>query len=614
MGQGLLWQRPQGVVQIRYLDGHRLRRAVLAGINRLNERSEQLNNINVYPVPDADTGTNMSATMRSAGEGLRRHVHRSIESVSQKMAESAIMGSQGNSGAILAQFLRGLADGLKGKARASTREFAAAVDRARLSAYAALAKPREGTILTIMKDWAEDLTGRSRECDDFAVLLSGALVSAKESLRRTPDMLAVLKEHGVVDAGALGFVHLLEGITEYMEAGQLRSPSADEEADLAFEPRDTVVFVHRKELLTFRFCTECIVRTKEDVTRERVEALLESQGDSLVVVGGAGLCKVHIHTNEPLRFYETMAAFGPILKRKCDDMQAQHEDAAEREPVQVAIVTDSACDLPMDEIRRHFISIVPLKVLFGEEAFLDKVEISPAEFLRKCRTSPHHPKTSQPSVADFLAAYERAAKHSREIVAVCLSGGVSGTYQAAVTAAAAFDKVPVHVVDSRIVGPAQGLLVREAQAMADAGAGGAAIAARLESLRAKQKFFICLKSLTFAHRGGRVSIGKSMVARFLNIKPILVFTPEGKTASAGAAFGWRGVQRKIVSLAKAEIKRAGKCRVAVAHIDAPEVAQGFAKRLRPLLGDEAILSIEVTPVLGSHAGPGAAGIAILPLD
>lgn len=612
MQQGALRQRAPASVKIRYLDGRRLKRAVLAGIERLEERREQLNNINVYPVPDADTGTNMSLTMRSVADELRHHFHRSIEKVCHAMAESAILGSQGNSGAILAQFIKGLADGLAGKARATTEDFAGAVCRAKRAAYAALSKPREGTILTVMKDWADHISLQYAKSEDFAILLRSALVRAKESLARTPEKLAVLKEHGVVDAGALGFIHLLEGITDYVEAGSLRAPEPEDLEDLA-GGHDHFVFAHAPVDVTFRFCTECVVRTKAEVSQEAIEAALESRGDSLVVVSGEGLLKVHIHTNEPAALFEIMGGYGDILKKKTEDMQAQHESAVV-DTAKVAIVADSACDLPMEYLRKNFISIVPLKVMFGDEVFLDKMEITPSEFMRKCEVSPHHPKTSQPAVKDYLRAYEEAARRAEAIVVVSLSGGVSGTYQAASTAAAQFDRVPVHVVDSATVSVAQGLLVREARRMALQGMSAEAVAERLEILRQRARLFISLRNLDFVHRGGRVGFGKSLLARMLNIKPIIAFGRDGKAYSPGSAFGSRGVHRKIVGLARQAWSQYKTYRVAVAHMAAPRVAEYYVRAIRDLTGLEDVPVIEATPVLGSHSGPGAAAIAVLGLD
>lgn len=607
--------RPEGPAppQIRYLDGLRLRRAVLAGIRRLCERREQLNSINVYPVPDADTGTNMAKTLSAAAESLRRTLHRSADLTGKTLAESAILGSQGNSGAILAQFLTGFSEGIEGRARIGTEEFAAAVDNARRAAYAAIARPREGTILTVIKDWAEEIGRRCRETGDFSALLKTSLQRARESLRRTPEQLDVLKKHGVVDAGAQGFVHFLEGITDFVETGDLRAPEGTREEAGSEAPAEAFVYSHEKVSLDFRYCTECLVRTKEPVATEKVRALLEPLGDSLVVVSGAALLKVHLHTNEPLRMYELLGELGSIAAKKCDDMQLQHDSAVE-DRARVAIVSDSSCDLPMAYIRNNFISLVPLKVLFGDEVFLDKVEISPDEFLRKCRKSAHHPKTSQPSVQDFLKIYEEAAGRKREILVLTLSAALSGTYQAAATAASKFTKADVHVLDSRTVSVGLGLLVQEARRMALAGESASAVSARLEELRTRVRVFVSIRTLDFLRRGGRVSFSRSLLATLLGLHPVVAVDEEGKVSSPAKAFGMWGVRRKVLDLARAEWEKYRTFRLAVAHVDARREAAYYLKHLRRLTGQKDIPVVEATPVLGAHVGPGAAGIAVLGLE
>lgn len=595
------------MVKIRYLDGRRFRRAVLAGIKWLQSKRDHLNAINVYPVPDADTGTNMSLTMASAAEGLRSSKDRSIHMASRGFAERAIMGSQGNSGAILAQFFQGLSDGLHGKFQITTKDFAAAVERGKQAAYAALSQPREGTILTVIKDWCNAIAERKDASDDFAVLLREALAEARASVLRTPDQLAVLKEHGVVDAGAQGFVHLLEGITEYVETGSVRTLNF--EAILEPEP---FAFAHAPVDIHHRFCTECMVEAS-GVPRETVEAALAPLGESIVIVSGERVLKVHIHTDDPEAVFDAMETFGPLIKKKRQDMQAQHDEAM-ADTASAAIVVDTACDLPEAYLRENRIAVVPLRVNFGDQVYLDRVEISPEEFMRRCRLSSHHPKTSQPAVGDYLRVFGEASGDGKDLIVVCLAGGLSGTLNAAKTAASQFKGSVVHVVDSCALSVGQGLLVQQAREMAMAGTKPALIAARLDEIKRQLTFFVSLRSLEFARRGGRVSLAASTVSRMLNLKPVLSFDSEGKAYRAALAFGSKGVEAKVLDLAQREWCRYKNYRVAVAHAAAPAVARVYRDRIRDLTGLADIPVVEVSAVLAAHAGPGAAGIAILGLD
>jgi DegV family protein with EDD domain len=268
----------------------------------------------------------------------------------------------------------------------------------------------------------------------------------------------------------------------------------------------------------------------------------------------------------------------------------------------------------MEYIRRNFISIVPLKLLFGDEVFLDKVEISPSEFLRKCRRSPHHPTTSQPSVQDYLKAYGEAGSRKPEILVVSLSGAISGTFQAAQTAASQYTDVPVHVFDSRTVTVAQGLLVQHARTLALAGEDAASIAAKLEEIKRRAKVFVSLRTHEFLRRGGRISSTRSLVATLLNLRPVISLSEEGKVISPAKAWGRFGVRRKVLQMARQEWERYKDFRVAVAHVDAPGEADYYVSRIEKLTGLKDVPVVEVTAVLGAHVGPGAAGIGVLGLE
>ncbi len=219
------------MISVAYLDGSRLSRAVIAGARFVAERAEPLNKINVFPVPDGDTGTNLASTLQKIASGIARVRQRHVREMSRALAEEAVAAARGNSGAIMAQFFCGFSEALPDVPRASTRDFAAAVVGARAeSAYAAIARPVEGTILTVLRDWASAVRRRADGDADFARLLPESLREAKKSLENTPNQMKALKKAGVVDAGAQGFVYLLEGIVRYLsEASRHGLPEAPPE-------------------------------------------------------------------------------------------------------------------------------------------------------------------------------------------------------------------------------------------------------------------------------------------------------------------------------------------------------------------------------------------------
>ena len=212
---------------IDYIDGIRLHRSVTAGLHRVVSRQEYLNKINVFPVPDGDTGTNMAYTLTTIEEGIRNKAYKDVKQMSMAIADSALDGARGNSGAILAQFFVGFADGIKEKISLTAKEFAQAALHAKDYAYDALTHPQEGTILSVIKAWAESLLKSCNNSNDIFSMLSKGLEDAQLSLKNTPKQLDVLAKAGVLDAGAQGFVDLLEGINEYITSGKIIESSLE---------------------------------------------------------------------------------------------------------------------------------------------------------------------------------------------------------------------------------------------------------------------------------------------------------------------------------------------------------------------------------------------------
>ncbi len=593
---------------VTYLDGPRLKHAVVAGAQRLISMQEQLNNINVFPVPDADTGTNMALTMRSVADGALNCNESSVHAMSVALADSALMGARGNSGAILAQFFQGLSEGFQGKARSSISDFARAVNHASRASREAIAEPRDGTILTVIQDWAIYIQETWGKAADFPTLIRQSLRAATDSLQRTPEKLKVLAKAGVVDAGAQGFVHLLEGITSFMQSGKIERLA-----------RGVLNFANIKakveespEAITFQYCTQAFV-VGTDIDRQALKMRLQPLGDSMIVAGSNARVRIHIHTNEPEKVFTLAREYGELTDARHDDMRNQHH-AAHHDPEKqtVAIITDSSCDLPSDDFIKKNIRMVPVLVIFGNNSYVDKVTITDREFYRMLEESPKPPTTSQPAPADFREAYQQAALNHREAVAIILSGAASGTLQAAARAAEMVkNDIKVRVIDSKNVTVGLGLIVREAAELAAAGASVEEIIQRAEWAVRNVRVFISVETMTHLVRGGRVSRFRGVLANLLNLKPILVMNAEGKPEAVAKTFGGRSGHLKLFEMVKEQAARRRNLRFMVAHARAPETAAFYADQIRRHFEAREIPIVSVSPALGAHAGPGAAGIAFL---
>src|SRR5579859_2156829 len=295
------------VSAIAYVDGVRVRRALSAGIHHVIARQEHLNAINVFPVPDVDTGTNIAFTLRAVlaamSEDMQRHVGHILETV----ASAALDGARGNSGAIFAQFFQGLSENARDNHSLSPAHFVAAVRHGAASARSALTQPKEGTLLTVMTDFAAALQEeleRDPYVDVQELMLKG-LARAELSLANTPNQLEVLKKAGVVDAGAQGFVDLIQGVVDFLKEGNLDELPADTALPLLAHPQDV-------ELDTrYRYCTECLIQG-EDLDRVALSAELAAVGGSLVVAGGARKIRVHIHLDSPDPLFRIAVRYGKV--------------------------------------------------------------------------------------------------------------------------------------------------------------------------------------------------------------------------------------------------------------------------------------------------------------
>ncbi len=597
------------MIAVAYLDGRRLSRAVIAGARFVAERAEPLNKINIFPVPDGDTGTNLAATFQRIAGGIARIRQRHVREMSRALAEEAVAGARGNSGAIMAQFFCGFSEALPDAPRVSAPDFGAAVVRASESAYAAIARPVEGTILTVIRDWAAAVQRRAEEIRDFAQLLPETLREAKKSLENTPNQMKALKKAGVVDAGAQGFVYLLEGIVKYLREAARHGP-----AEAPLEDVKAAVFEKQMESILFRYCTEALLEG-DAIDRNALRRQAALLGDSIVIAGSASKVRLHVHTNEPEKLFEAAARLAEVAQTKVEDMRAQHETRFDlNRAARVALVTDSTCDLPPSLFEELNIGVVPVRVYFGSENYLDKVTLAPSEFYARFAVTTEQPRTSQPPPADFTQVYRNVATHAGAVVSIHLSAGVSGTYQAALVGARPVEKTRFEHIDSRNVSVGLGLVVRAAAEAAAAGKGADEVARIARDAAGRARLFIAVPTLEHLVRGGRVSPLKGLLAKILGLLPVLTISEEGKAEPAAKARGFDAARVKMMALLfdAAEAGSGGGARFGVAHCDAEELAEAIAREIRERYPESDVMIVECGPALGAHGGPGAVAVAVLP--
>jgi len=599
--------------KIRYLDGRRLRNAIFAGTRRLARRQNHLNQINVFPVPDGDTGTNMVHTMKHISSELAEVSDKSISTVSDQLAESALMGAQGNSGAILAQFFHGFAEGVKGKWKLTTTAFASAVQKARRAAFEALSEPKDGTILTVINDWANYIEAAAKKTEDFVDLLKNGLHHARQSLAETPKKLAVLKKAGVVDAGAQGFVNLLEGIAHFIDKGNIAKIIQER---FAGDSAPTGVAARKSdEKIEYQFCTECLVHG-DSIDHSRLKKELLPLGNSLIVAGSQQKIRVHIHTNSPDQVYAIISRYGVVSQKKVDDMTRQHRHFAGKTVAKtIGLVTDTSCDLPHDFIEDNSIHVIPLRIIFGDNIYLDKVQLSPLEFYEKLLESPVYPTTSQPPLGDVLEFYQKLVPKYESIISIHLPRVLSGTLQVIEKAAKMAGGDRITCVDGRGISGALGLILMEAAEAIKQGLSRDQVVERINRAVANIKLFIMLPTLKFLVKSGRISKPKGFIGNLLNLNPIVSTDQEGRLLQVGKAFGEKAAMKKSFKMAEKWLQKYKKVKFIVAHANAPLKADMYVSQIKKVFNvSQNIPIVDAAPALGVHAGPGTVGFAMLGYD
>ncbi|WP_462258371.1 DAK2 domain-containing protein [Vagococcus teuberi] len=323
-------------MELKAINGGQFQAMVQVGANRLNQNAEFVNSLNVFPVPDGDTGTNMDLSMTSGAKAVREATTEHVGELAAILSKGLLMGARGNSGVILSQLFRGFSKKIEDKEELNAQDLADAFKNGVEVAYKAVMKPVEGTILTVSRGAAIAAEKKAKESDDALEVMEAALKGAKKALAKTPDMLPVLKEVGVVDSGGQGLVFIYEGFVESLSGkvveSEIYQPSPAQMEEMVNAEHHRSVQSHMStEDIKFGYCTEIMVKIGEGPTVDSTfdydtfRNYLNEIGDSLLVVADDEIIKVHVHTEQPGEVMNYGQKFGSLIKIKVDNMRLQHE-------------------------------------------------------------------------------------------------------------------------------------------------------------------------------------------------------------------------------------------------------------------------------------------------
>ena len=354
--------RRNGNLGIKTIDAEMMRRMFMTGAKNLELNKEWINQLNVFPVPDGDTGTNMTLTIMSAASEVNALGDPvTIEDLSKAVSGGSLRGARGNSGVILSQLLRGFTKAIRDEKELDAVLIAKAMERGVETAYKAVMKPKEGTILTVARAVSEKAKELAETSEDLESYLRAVLEAGRETLERTPDMLPVLKEAGVVDSGGQGLICVLEGCLDALEGRELNlsfeSPIPAREAEISVPQGQAI----STDDIKFGYCTEFIINLDQPCSEEEEEKLKDyflSLGDSLVLVADDDIIKIHVHTNHPGLAFEKGLEYGSLSRMKIDNMRIEHQEKLFRESeIQAAKNKDALKKTEQPRMKYGFITV-----------------------------------------------------------------------------------------------------------------------------------------------------------------------------------------------------------------------------------------------------------------
>lgn len=588
------------------IDGRLLYYAFQAGGKKILQHQSEINNINVFPVNDKDTGTNLASTIRAVLDTIKPN--RSYKETVNYIAEAALIGARGNSGIIFAQFLYGISREMENKGIITLSEFVDSIRKSVPYMYEAVANPVEGTMLTVIKEWSDFIFTRHIAITDFRKIIVESLETLHQSLLETRLKLDILKKNNLVDAGAKGFVVFIEGIIDFIKTKNIR--------EFVSQFYENISLLHTEEQeeedIHYRYCTEAVLRDL-NVSKAHLQNVLSEYGDSIVVAGSGNLCRVHVHTDKPADLFYNLKDLGTISFQKVDDMVRQHEAVTHRK-WNIALVTDSTCDLSQELLEYYQIYMLPLNINFGDNHFLDKVTITPDRFYDLLESNPEFPKTSQINERSFTNLYSHLASHYDAIISIHLTGQFSGTYLNSVKAAgkitSEFNK-PVYTIDSKNVSGALGLLVLRAAQSIEAGIPVDKIVEDIESRKKDTKIFVSVKDLKYMVKGGRVSRQKGFIANMLGINPIVSMDNNGKSVLFGHTFSQQANISKVMKHVEDISEGKTVWNYIVLHAHNLPGARIYEDKMVKLTGKKPVSVVDISPVIGMNAGSGTIAVSLM---
>lgn len=579
-----------------------LYQSLINGAKEVMHNRMFLNKINVFPVADGDTGSNLFSTMQSIvyHAELKEDAKLTLESI----ADSAIIGARGNSGLIFAQYFQGLSEAIDAQTLVTKESFILASKAGMDYAYQAIEKPVEGTMLTIMRAFHDALHEAAHTIASFDALIESALKQVDIAVDHTTDQLKILKQSSVVDSGAKGFAYFVKGFLDGLK-GKLIT-------DDALTSEEVIPEIDHKdgESLHYRYCTEALIEKHADLPD--LKELLHDLGDSIAQVNGKHKVRVHVHTNDPSDMFERLSGYGKILEQKVDDMVGQYNRIHNRK-YKTVIVTDSIADLPQEVIDDEQVHVVNLSILVGEEAYLDKLTVTNERLFELASEKQTHPTSSQPTIKHIENNYRYLLSYYDHIIVFTVASALSGTYNVFMKAAESFNRESnkIHIIDTKQNSVAEGLIVWEAVQQLKNKQPLDALIKRANQSISDSKILVKINTLDNMIASGRLSVRAGQLAKKVGLRPIVTLDEKGEGGIFKIAFHPEKALKKILKHLAHLNHTKGIKYYAVTYVDDPSLGQAFSESLTQTLNKPPVYVTKSSGIIAMGAGKGAVAVAYI---
>jgi len=581
-----------------YFTQEEFKKMLLLSCQKIEEHKEEINKINVFPVPDQDTGSNMTKTLTGVKEAIENRDFKDLDEISEATLDGALTAAQGNAGVIYVGFLAGFLPILN-KNPVNAKKLALAFEKGAERARQSIQNPKEGTILDVIDAATQTFKREAEKEKDLVKIFKSAVEEAKEALLATREKMEIFRKANVVDAGGLAYLMILESHLEALE-GEKREEKKEE------KPSEKVRrFV---QTLSYRYEVVSLIKNPK-FSEKNIQDKLKNLGNSLDMVQIGEKMKIHIHTDSPDEVKKIMRGLGQILSLREEDMAKEVGGEESVRKVSIGIVTEDVADLPAKIVERYQIEIVSLIVDWPEGENLSGENIYQKMREADKRGIKASPKTSQAAPKSYLEAFQKQLQKFDKVLCITITSKLSGCYNSAVQARS---MVPtpeqIFILDSLTASSGQGLLVLRAIELIQEQRDIAEVLDELRKTIPQIHFWVILEDPKWLEAGGRASKSQTNWVRRMkkiNLHP-LIAVKDGVVAKGGVIFAKdmaEALFKKISKESQKARKQGKRIRVIIGQADNLEGAEKLRKMLKEIKAEVPFISLG-SPVVCAHAGPG----------